>query len=66
MEGFIVPIRNARAIAERLQQLAADRGQLTAMRHACLRRAAELSWVGYEKRLRIAVGQVLQGGSFLP
>ena len=66
VEGFIVPIRNAWAIAERLQQLAADRGQLTAMRHACLRRAAELSWVGYEKRLRIAVGQVLQGGSFLP
>jgi alpha-maltose-1-phosphate synthase len=60
IEGFIVPIRNIRAIAERLQQLADNRDQLAAMRQACLRRAAELSWAGYEQGLRLAVGQALQ------
>jgi glycosyltransferase involved in cell wall biosynthesis len=60
VEGFIVPIRNSQAIAERLQQLASNRDQLAAMRRACLRRAAELSWAGYEQGLRVVVGQALQ------
>lgn len=59
VEGFIVPIRNSQAIAERLQQLASNRDQLAAMRRACLRRAAELSWAGYEHGLRAAVGQAI-------
>jgi hypothetical protein len=29
------------------------------MRQACLRRAAELSWAGYEQGLRAVVGQAL-------
>ena len=56
VEGFIVPIRNSQAIAERLQELASNRDQLAAMRQASLRRAAELSWAGYEQGLRVAVG----------
>lgn len=60
VEGFIVPIRNSQAIAERLQQLADDRDQLAAMRQACLRRAAELSWAGYEKALSALVGETLR------
>jgi starch synthase len=60
VEGFIVPIRDSQAIAERLQQLAENRDQHAAMRWACLRRAAELSWAGYENGLVQAVGQVLQ------
>jgi len=60
VEGFIVPIRDSQAIADRLQQLASNREQLTVMREACLRRAAELSWAGYENGLVQAVGQVLQ------
>ena len=56
VEGFIVPIRNSQAIAERLLQLSTNRDQLAAMRLACLRRAAELSWAGYEQGLRVAVG----------
>ena len=63
VEGFIVPIRHSQAIAERLQQLADDRDQLAAMRQACLRRADELSWAGYEEGLRLAVGQALQGAA---
>ena len=59
VEGFIVPIRNSGAIAERLQQLVSNRDQLMAMRQACLRRAAELSWAGYEQGLRDAVRQAL-------
>jgi glycosyltransferase involved in cell wall biosynthesis len=60
VEGFIVPIRSSQAIAERLLQLAHNREQLFAMREACLRRAAELSWAGYENGLVQAVDQVLQ------
>ena len=59
LEGYIVPIRNSQAIADRLQQLACNRDQLAAMRWACLRRAAELSWTGYEQGLRSVVGQNL-------
>lgn len=60
VEGFIVPIRDSQAIAERLLQLAHNREQLAAMREACLRRAAELSWAGYENGLVQAVRQALQ------
>jgi alpha-maltose-1-phosphate synthase len=60
VEGFIVPIRNRQAIAERLQQLSDDRDQLAAMRQACLQRAAELSWSGYEQGLQLAVGKSFQ------
>ncbi len=59
LEGFIVPIRDSQAIAERLQQLVDNRAQLEDMRLACLRRAAELSWAGYEQALRAVVGEVL-------
>ena len=59
VEGFIVPIRNSQAIAERLQLLASNSDQLAAMGLACLRRAAELSWAGYEHGLRAALGQAL-------
>ena len=60
VEGFIVPIRSSQAIAARLQQLVDDPEQLVAMRQACLQRAAELSWAGYEQSLRLAVGQIFQ------
>jgi starch synthase len=59
VEGFIVPIRDSQAIAERLQQLAGNRDQLQAMRQACLNRAAALSWASYEQGLRAAVAPLL-------
>ena len=59
VEGFIVPIRDSQAIAERLQKLVSNRDLLAEMQHACLRRAAVLSWAGYEKELRVVVGKVL-------
>ena len=59
VEGFIVPIRNSHAIAERLQQLATNRSQLAVMRQACLCRAAELSWTVYKQSLLAAVSEAL-------
>jgi glycosyltransferase involved in cell wall biosynthesis len=51
VEGFIVPIRDSQAIAACLQELLDNREQVAAMRCACLRRAAERSWHGYEQAL---------------
>jgi alpha-maltose-1-phosphate synthase len=59
VEGFIVPIRDSHAIAERLQQLACNSDQLLSMRQACLRRAAELTWDSYETKLRTVVSRYL-------
>jgi alpha-maltose-1-phosphate synthase len=61
VEGFIVPIRSSQAIAECLQQLVNDREQLARMSRACIHRADELSWSGYEQGLSFAVGQLLLG-----
>ena len=55
VEGFVVPIRNSQAIAERLQQFIDAPDLLYQMRNACLRRAAELSWTQYEIKLRQAI-----------
>jgi glycosyltransferase involved in cell wall biosynthesis len=63
VEGFVVPIRNSQAIAERLQQLADDRDLLARMREASLRRASELSWQSYEQQMRMAVGEQINAGS---
>lgn len=60
VEGFIVPIRNSAAIAQRLSELASDRDQLEAMRGACLRRAGEISWSTYQSSLLEAVAPLLQ------
>jgi starch synthase len=66
MEGFLVPIRDSQAIAARLQQLAADRELLAAMKLACLWRAEELSWARYEEGLRMVVAQTLSSQDARP
>ena len=66
VEGFIVPIRNSNAIAQRLQQLIDDKDLLETMRHACLRRAAELSWSEYEAKLVHVVGNLLSPSTLGP
>jgi glycosyltransferase involved in cell wall biosynthesis len=60
IEGFIVPIRDPCAIAQRLEQLLNNPDQLTSMREACLHRSAELSWASYEYNLCNAVGLALR------
>ena len=55
IEGFIVPIRDSNAIAERLQALIDDRSRLSLMSQYCLRRADELSWSMYEESISTLV-----------
>jgi glycosyltransferase involved in cell wall biosynthesis len=52
VDGFIVPIRSAEAIAEKLEQLLNSPQQLAAMREAALMKARALRWEDY--RLNIA------------
>lgn len=51
LEGFLVPIRSSEAIIDRLQWLVDHREHLPTLRQACLNRARELSWAGYEAGL---------------
>jgi len=58
-EGFIVPIRNPDAIAERLTLLHDDEDRRRAMGTAALARAAASSWRTYEDRVAAFVDEVL-------
>jgi glycosyltransferase involved in cell wall biosynthesis len=54
-DGFIVPIRSADAIAERLTQLAEDRNLLATMSEAARQTAARNTWDEYRRKLIEAV-----------
>ena len=61
-EGFIVPIRDPDAIADRLTILAEDQPRLVAMSDAARRTAAMLPWERYERRLAdLMVDRVRKG-----
>jgi glycosyltransferase involved in cell wall biosynthesis len=49
IDGFIIPIRSADAIAEKLDLLLQDRARLGAMKNAARRKAAASSWENYRK-----------------
>jgi glycosyltransferase involved in cell wall biosynthesis len=51
VDGFIVPIRNPEAIAEKLEHLASDRSLLAEMSQAALKKARILSWAEYRRRI---------------
>jgi glycosyltransferase involved in cell wall biosynthesis len=51
VDGFIIPIRSAKAIAEKLDTLARDRERLMAMKLAAKRKAMLWSWEIYSQRL---------------
>ena len=55
-EGFIVPIREATALADRLQQLLEDRALRRRMGAAARQRAREYTWARYGERLLAALG----------
>jgi glycosyltransferase involved in cell wall biosynthesis len=59
-DGFIVPIRSARAIREKLELLLTKRNQLEEMRHAALKSAARYTWPHYQNKLLEAVRKHLQ------
>lgn len=58
-EGFIVPIRSATAIAERLERLHRDPDLRAEMGRRAALRAADFSWASYEHTLAACVRQTL-------
>jgi glycosyltransferase involved in cell wall biosynthesis len=50
-EGYVVPARDSRALADRLEQLVIDRDLRRAMSAAARRRAQKLTWSAYRHRL---------------
>jgi glycosyltransferase involved in cell wall biosynthesis len=58
-EGFIVPIRDANAIADRLARLHADRTLRDEMSSNARRRAAEFTWEDYGAKLSACVQTAL-------
>lgn len=58
-EGFIVPIRNARAIAEKLALLHSDRDLRDAMSQHARLRAAEFTWDDYGAKLSACIQTAL-------
>jgi starch synthase len=60
MDGFLVPIRSAEAIEEKLEQLMRDRESLSEMKMAARRKAATLQWESYRARLASMARAVIQ------
>jgi glycosyltransferase involved in cell wall biosynthesis len=58
-DGFIVPIRDAEAIAARLLQLHDNRALLQQMSDAARERAGQLDWQGYRARTAEMVSKVI-------
>lgn len=56
-EGFLVPIRNASAIQDRLRKLAGDESLLQTMRQGALAWSRKHSWQRYREQLREVVVQ---------
>lgn len=56
IEGFIVPIRDSRALADRIQQLIDDRQLRQRMSYAAKERAREFTWNRYGQRLLETLG----------
>ncbi len=51
VDGFIVPIRSAEAIAEKLRLLSRDRDRLSAMQEAAQQKARSHTWGNYRRRV---------------
>jgi len=65
-DGFLVPIRSAEAIAERLELLIRDRDRLFAMSQAAVRKAARHSWESYRQQLIHTVRHALAEDALAP
>ncbi|MEO5720551.1 MAG: glycosyltransferase family 4 protein [Chthoniobacterales bacterium] len=67
VNGFIVPIRSASGIEEKLELLLQDRPRLMEMKRAAQRHAAVLSWETYRQRLaEVAREAVLSPAKDIP
>lgn len=56
VDGFLVPIRSAAAIAEKLEWLVREPARVAAMGEAARRKAAACTWAAYRRRLAEVVG----------
>lgn len=54
-DGFVVPIRDPRAIAEKLELLHRDRDRLVAMSKAASAKASDLTWAAYRQAIASTV-----------
>ncbi|HVU37068.1 MAG TPA: glycosyltransferase family 4 protein [Opitutales bacterium] len=54
--GFMVPIRQPAALAEKMDWLRHQRAALPEMRAACRRQAEKISWAAYRRQLLAALG----------
>jgi glycosyltransferase involved in cell wall biosynthesis len=59
-DGFVVPIRDAVALADRLEQLLSDRKLRAEMSLSARARARELSWARFGERLLAATGEAMR------
>jgi glycosyltransferase involved in cell wall biosynthesis len=57
--GFLVPIRSAEAIAEKLEWFLANRSQIAAMREVAKAHAATYSWEQYGRTITDRLKQVI-------
>ena len=60
-DGFIVPIRDPQAIAEKLELLHRDRERLRAMSEAARKKAETLTWESYRQGVVAVVRETLEG-----
>jgi len=61
VDGFIVPIRSAEAIAEKLEVLARDRERLRAMKISAREKAQKYPWENYRRALLTLAREVMKG-----
>jgi starch synthase len=61
MEGFVVPIRDARAVAEKIARLYEDRALCQATGAQARRRAEEFPWSAYRRRLAEFIRPLVAG-----
>jgi glycosyltransferase involved in cell wall biosynthesis len=61
VDGFVVPIRDSGAIAERLVELAGDAARRTSMSEAARARAADFGWDAYERRTLAMMRDLIDG-----
>ena len=59
IDGFIVPVRSAEAIAEKIELLNADRERLTSMKDAARHKAEAHPWETYRERLVMMAQEVM-------
>ena len=55
VEGFVIPIRSAEALADRIDQLASSRNRVSDFSRNAIRRAADFTWQQYGERLIKAI-----------